>query len=98
MPNSSSLAIPFAGRSTADDVLSSVDLAGKTILISGCNSGIGFETMRALLDRLQAGQGQPASRTCGIARAALDGDRGCFDAGAARDHDLRSAIPCHWSN
>src|SRR5260221_11772663 len=48
MPNSSSLAIPFAGRSTADDVLSGVDLAGKNILITGCNSGIGFETMRAL--------------------------------------------------
>src|SRR4030088_2353182 len=48
MRNSSSLAIPFAGRSTADDVLSGVDLAGKNILITGCNSGIGFETMRAL--------------------------------------------------
>src|SRR6266850_5963965 len=48
MPNSSSLAIPFAGRSTADDVLSGVDLAGKNSLITGCNSGIGFETMRAL--------------------------------------------------
>jgi hypothetical protein len=48
MPNSSSLAIPLAGRSTADDVLSGVDLARKTILITGCSSGIGFETMRAL--------------------------------------------------
>ena len=52
----------------------------------------------ALLERLQSGQGQPASRTCGIARAALDGDRGCFDAGAARVHDLRFAIPCLRSN
>jgi NAD(P)-dependent dehydrogenase (short-subunit alcohol dehydrogenase family) len=48
MPNSSSLASPFAGRSTADDVLSGVDLARKNILITGCNSGIGFEAMRAL--------------------------------------------------
>jgi hypothetical protein len=43
MPNSSSLAIPFAGRSTADDVLSGVVLAGKTILITGCNSGFGLK-------------------------------------------------------
>jgi WW domain-containing oxidoreductase len=48
VPKSSSLAIPFGSRSTADDVLSGVELAGKTILITGCNSGIGFDTMRAL--------------------------------------------------
>jgi WW domain-containing oxidoreductase len=48
MPKSSSLAIPFGSRSTADDVLSGVKLAGKTILITGCNSGIGFDTMRTL--------------------------------------------------
>src|SRR5258707_13878614 len=38
----------FGSRSTADDVLAGVDLRGRTILITGCNSGIGFESARAL--------------------------------------------------
>jgi WW domain-containing oxidoreductase len=41
-------AIPFGPRSTADDVLAGLDLSGRTILITGCNAGIGFETFRAL--------------------------------------------------
>src|SRR5882672_12871987 len=68
MRNSSSLAIPFAGRSTADDVLSGVDLAGKTILITGCNSGIGFESMRALAAHGACVIG--LARTLGAAREA----------------------------
>ena len=39
---------PFGARSTADQVLAGVDLTGKRFLITGCNSGIGFETMNAL--------------------------------------------------
>jgi WW domain-containing oxidoreductase len=42
------LSIPFGARSTADQVLAGVDLSGKRILVTGCNSGIGFETMNAL--------------------------------------------------
>lgn len=38
----------FGARSTADDVLKGLDLRSKTILVTGCNGGIGFETMRAL--------------------------------------------------
>ena len=39
---------PFGARSTADQVLAGVDLTGKRFVITGCNSGIGFETMNAL--------------------------------------------------
>lgn len=39
----------FSARSTADQVLSGVDLKGKRILITGASSGIGHETARALV-------------------------------------------------
>src|ERR1700691_1428893 len=43
--------IAFGRRSTADDVLAGLDLSGRTILVTGCSSGIGFETFRALAAR-----------------------------------------------
>ena len=39
---------PFGARSTADKVLAGIDLTGKRMVVTGCNSGIGFETMNAL--------------------------------------------------
>ena len=38
----------FGYRSTAEEVTAGIDLSGKTALVTGCNSGIGFETMRVL--------------------------------------------------
>lgn len=38
----------FGYGSTAENVTSSIDLGGKTFAITGCNSGIGKETMRVL--------------------------------------------------
>ncbi len=37
--------------STAEEVTASVDLAGKLAVVTGCTSGIGFETMRVLAKR-----------------------------------------------
>ena len=42
---------PFGRDSTAEDVTAGMDLAGKTALVTGCNSGLGLETMRVLAMR-----------------------------------------------
>jgi NAD(P)-dependent dehydrogenase (short-subunit alcohol dehydrogenase family) len=44
MPQSS-----FGARSTASEVVAGHDLSGKTIVITGASSGIGYATTRALL-------------------------------------------------
>ncbi|MGH1526775.1 SDR family NAD(P)-dependent oxidoreductase [Leifsonia sp. L25] len=39
---------PFDARSTADDVIAGVDLAGRRAIVTGGAAGLGFETARAL--------------------------------------------------
>ena len=39
---------PYGAKSTAEEVTQGMDLSGKTALVTGCNSGIGYETMRVL--------------------------------------------------
>ena len=41
----------FGYGSTAEDVTAGLSLAGKTILVTGCNSGLGLETLRVLAKR-----------------------------------------------
>ena len=42
---------PFGAKSTAEDVTLRLDLTGKTAVVTGCNSGLGYETMRVLAMR-----------------------------------------------
>jgi WW domain-containing oxidoreductase len=56
----------FGARSTADDVLAGKDLAGRTIIVTGANSGIGFETARAVA--------AAGARTIFACRSQRDGD------------------------
>ena len=39
---------PFDATSTAEEVTLGLDLTGKTVIVTGCNSGLGLETMRVL--------------------------------------------------
>ena len=39
---------PYTKTTTTDEVLSGIDLAGKTVLVTGATSGLGLESMRAL--------------------------------------------------
>ncbi|MFU8806459.1 MAG: SDR family oxidoreductase [Bradymonadaceae bacterium] len=40
----------FGWSSTAETVTEGLDLRGRNILLTGCNTGLGFETMRALVE------------------------------------------------
>jgi len=42
---------PFDADSTAEEVTEGIDLKGKMAVVTGCTSGIGFETMRVLAMR-----------------------------------------------
>lgn len=66
---------PFGSRSTADKVLAGIDLWGKRFVVTGCNSGIGFETMNAL-----AANG---AQVIGLARTLADATAACAKAGPA---------------
>lgn len=64
--------IRFGRRSTADQVLAGIDLTGKHIIVTGCNSGLGLETLNAL-----AANG---AAVIGLARTLDTASRACAQA------------------
>jgi NAD(P)-dependent dehydrogenase (short-subunit alcohol dehydrogenase family) len=60
----------FGKRSTAEEVTAGMDLSGKTALVTGCNSGLGYETLRVLA--LRGAHVIGAARTLEKAQKACD--------------------------
>jgi len=61
----------FNRRSTAEQVTEGVDLSGKTALITGVNSGLGFESMRVLAMR--------GAHVIGAARTMAKAEQACAE-------------------
>src|SRR5688572_9284239 len=66
----------FGWGSTAEQVTEGLDLRGRTVLVTGSNSGIGLETVRVL--GLRGAQVIAAARTEDKARGAIQGLAGDF--------------------
>jgi NAD(P)-dependent dehydrogenase (short-subunit alcohol dehydrogenase family) len=76
---------PFGSRTTADKVLAGVDLTGRYFVVTGCNSGLGFETMNSL-----AANG---AHVIGLARSYDDAKAAC-----ARASRFCTPIACDLSD
>ncbi len=59
----------FPADATAEQVTAGVDMTGKTVVVTGCNSGIGLETMRVLALR--------GAHVIGTARSLQRGQEAC---------------------
>lgn len=66
---------PFGPDSTAEEVTDGIDLSGKTAVVTGANSGLGYETMRVLALRgaQVIGTGRTAEKA-ESACASIEGD------------------------
>jgi len=66
---------PYGAESTAEEVTAGLDLSGQTALVTGCNSGLGYETLRVLALRgaRVIGTGRTLEKA-EVACASVDGD------------------------
>lgn len=80
------------GRSTAEEVTAGVDLSGKVAVVTGCSSGIGFETMRVLA--LRGAHVIGAARSIQSASAACRRVPGRTTPAALELSDFGSVVEC----
>jgi NAD(P)-dependent dehydrogenase (short-subunit alcohol dehydrogenase family) len=82
----------FSGSTTAEEVTEGIDLSGKVAVVTGCNSGIGFETMRVLAMRGAHVLG--TGRTMEKAKAACNSVVGKATPIGLELTDLQSCVDC----
>ncbi|MFC4314895.1 SDR family NAD(P)-dependent oxidoreductase [Steroidobacter flavus] len=82
----------FTRNSTADEVTAGLNLTGKTAVVTGCNSGIGFETMRVLA--LRGAHVIGTARTLDKGKAACDKVSGKTTPVALELTDFDSVVAC----
>lgn len=83
---------PFGANSTAEEVTEGIDLSGMLAVVTGCTSGIGFETMRVLAKRGAEVVG--TSRSLEKARAACDRVEGRASPAQLELSDFESVVSC----
>ena len=83
---------PFDEEATGEDVTLGIDLSGKVAVVTGCTSGIGYETMRVLA--LRGAHVVGTGRTLERARRATQGIIGATSALALELSDFASVVAC----
>jgi NAD(P)-dependent dehydrogenase (short-subunit alcohol dehydrogenase family) len=83
---------PFGAKSTAEEVTAGLDLTGRTALVTGANSGLGFETMRVLA--LRGAHVIGTARTLERAREACDRVQGRTTPVALELTDFDGVVAC----
>jgi len=83
---------PFGPQSTAEDVTAGLDLSGRTALVTGATSGLGYETLRVLA--LRGAHVYATGRTLAKAAQACAGITGTATPLALELEDFQSAVDC----
>ena len=83
---------PFGAKSTAEEVTAGIDLSGRTALVTGATSGLGFETLRVLA--LRGAHVYGTGRTLEKATEAFAGVTGNITPLALELEDFQSAVAC----
>ena len=82
----------FGKKPTAEIVTEGIDLTGKTAVVTGCNSGLGLETLRVLA--LRGAHVIGTGRTMEKAQAACESVRGNTTPVVLELSDLQSCVDC----
>jgi NAD(P)-dependent dehydrogenase (short-subunit alcohol dehydrogenase family) len=83
---------PFGPQSTAEEVSADLDLSGRTALVTGATSGLGYETLRVLA--LRGAHVYGTGRTLDKAAQACSSVTGTATPLALELEDFQSAVDC----